>query len=171
MVIFFRRRCIMKTYMKSGLTLGALAVCSAGDDASGFGPIARGRKGSRLLWCRGESRPGRCDLAGAGHYRNRSSGNALDEHAAADYIPANSGRSFSYAPAPVVAQPAAPQTQNVRPAPQAADCPAPAASAPVRRYSYSYQPRTIYRGWTKRIACCRYRPANRDAAAKAQGEY
>ena len=46
---------------------------------------------------------------------------------------------------------------------------APAATAPARRYSYSYQPR-MYRGMTMdRVLGTT--PANRDAAAKARGRY
>jgi hypothetical protein len=84
-------------------------------------------------------------------------------------------RSFSYAPAPVVQQaqpaaqpaaPAAPRAQAVQPAPAAR--PAPTVSVAPRRYSY--QPMPVYRGYgMDRVLGTP--PANRNAAAKALGEY
>jgi len=150
----------MKTYVKISLTMGALAVAMlavaqtasaqalrASDKARGYYGPAASPEPADATWLA----PG-----------------ITSESMSRDVF-VNPARRFSYAPAPQAAQPAAPQTQAVRPAPQApAAAAAPAVSAP-RRYSYSYQPR-FYRNW-RNDRVLSTAPENRDAAAKAQGEY
>jgi hypothetical protein len=151
--------------VKNGLTLGALA----------FAVLAMAQMASAQLQAAAKARgyygaaasPGPADavwLAPGITEIDRAA--MLSTNKPRDYIPANSGRAFSYAPAPVPARTA--PAQSVRPAPQVAAA-APATSAPVRRYSYSYQPR-YYRGTTMdRVLGTQ--PENRNAAAKAQGDY
>jgi long-subunit fatty acid transport protein len=145
----------MKTYVKISLTMGALAfaVLAAVQMAAAQAPRASDKA--------------------RGYYGPAASPDPADAIWLAPGITGQSMgavRSFSYAPAPTAAQPAAPQPQSMQPAPQAAATPAPVASAPVRRYSYSYQPRTYYRGW-RNDRVLSVNPANRDAASKVQGEY
>jgi long-subunit fatty acid transport protein len=150
----------MKNHMKSSLTVGALAIAvlagaqiasaqaqRASDKARGYYGPAASPEPADTTWLA----PGVTGELMTGE-------------------PTGPMRRFSYAPAPATrtAQPAAPQAQSMRPAPQAM-APAPAASAPTRRYSYSYQPQ-YYRGW-RMDRVLTGNPANRDAAAKAQGEY
>jgi hypothetical protein len=159
----------MKTYVRNSLTLAAVAmavvamtqVASAQRDAvskaRGYYGAAASPDPADAIWLA----PGITEI-------NRRA--MLSTNMPRPYIPAGGTRSFSYAPAPMTAQSAAPRTQTVRPAPQTATKPAPAASAPVRRYSYSYQPRTFFRGW-RNDRVLSVNPANRDAASKVQGEY
>jgi hypothetical protein len=81
-------------------------------------------------------------------------------------------RSFSYAPS-AAAQPmrsVAPAAPQARPIPAAPA--APRATTTVTPRQFSYQPAPIYRAPTwQQDRVLRGNPANRDAAAKAQGEY
>ncbi|HEX4143338.1 MAG TPA: hypothetical protein VHY91_07290 [Pirellulales bacterium] len=157
----------MKTYVKSSLTVGALAVAvlamtqvaSAQRDAAakarGYYGAAASPDPADAIWLA----PGITEV-------NRAA--MLSTNMPRNYIPSNGGRSFSYAPAPMVARQAAPRAQAVRPAAPQAAAAAPAVSAP-RRYSYSYQPR-FFRNWRgDRVLSTQ--PENRNAASKAQGEY
>jgi hypothetical protein len=111
----------MKSYVKGVLTLSALALATlavvqmasaqstrASDKARGYYGPAASPEPADAVW-----------LA-PGVTRELMTGE-----------PIGPTRSFSYAPAPRAAMPAAPQAQNVRPAPQAAVA-APVTSAPRR---------------------------------------
>jgi len=154
----------MKTYVKISLTMGALAVAMLAVAQTASAQALRASDKAR------------------GYYGPAASPDPADATWLAPGITSepmsrdvfvNPARRFSYAPAPRTAQPAAPQTQSVRPMPQAPAAAPPAAapraaSAP-RQYSYSYQPR-FYRNW-RNDRVLSTNPENRDAAAKAQGEY
>jgi hypothetical protein len=167
---FFRRRCEMKTYVKRSVMFAALALAMlavvntasaqriASDKARGYYGPAASPEPADAMWITPGVRSEPVGTSPGGLLTNQS------------YAPA---RSFSYAPRATVTQPApaaAPQPQVARssqPAPAAA---APAASAPVRRYSYQPTNQRVYRGSTiDRVLGTS--AANRDAAAKAQGEY
>ena len=143
----------MKSYVKSSLTMGALAIAMLA-----------------VVQMASAQAPRASDKA-RGYYGPAASPDPADAIWLAPGVTGQSNvrmRSFSYAPAP--AQATTPQAQSVRPAPQAPAAAAPAMSAPARRYSYSYQPRWINRGW-RNDRVLSVNPADRDAASKVQGEY
>jgi hypothetical protein len=96
-------------------------------------------------------------------------------------LPTRPGRRFSYNSGTRFVQPVTPRTQIVQtapptPAPAAPNATAPSATAPsasapmasVAPRRYSYQP-AFRANWMDRVL--QGNPANRDAAAKAQGNY
>ena len=142
----------MKSYVKISMTMGALAIALLA-----------------VVQMASAQAPRASDKA-RGYYGPAASPDPADAIWLAPGVTGQAYgpvRSFSYAPAP--ARPAAPQTQSVRAAQPAPATAAPAMSAPTRRNSFSYQPR-FYRGTTMDRVLGR-NPADRDAAAKAQGEY
>jgi len=150
----------MKTYVKGILAVGALAMAMlavvqmASAQAPRASDKARGYYGPAA-----SPDPADATWLAPGVTGERMTGQVIGP-----------ARSFSYAPAPRMVQPAAPQATSVQPNVQAPATRAPAASAPARRYSYSYQTAPVYRGWRADRVLGR-NPADRDAAAKAQGEY
>ncbi|HTU25407.1 MAG TPA: hypothetical protein VMF30_08425 [Pirellulales bacterium] len=159
----------MKAYAKIGLTIGALAMAMlavvqtasaqaprASDKARGYYGPAASVGPSQAFWLA----PG-------------VTSEDMFRHPMGPGVASTRARSFSYAPAPAAPQPAtpapaAPRAQSAAPAPAPAPAVAPATPAP-RRYSYSYQPR-YYSNMTMDRVLGNH-PENRNAAAKAQGEY
>jgi hypothetical protein len=142
----------MKSSLKNSLTLGALAVAAL-----------------VVVQMASAQAPRASDKA-RGFYGPAASPEAADATWLAPGISSvqrGPARSFSYAPAPQTAQPVAPQ--SVRPAPPAPVAAAPATTTPSPVRRFSYQPR-VYRGMTM-DRVLNSAPADRNAAAKAQGEY
>jgi hypothetical protein len=148
----------MRSYWKGSLTVGALAIALL-----------------VVVQMAAAQAPRASDKA-RGYYGPAASPDPADGF---NLTPGSTGqrtvtatRRFSYAPAPVSrpAQPVAPQTQRAAPA---QPVPAPAATTSVQPRRYSYQPAPLG-FWGRDLRTDRVlgrNPADRKAAAKANGEY